>query len=395
MTQGNKNVPATTTPDPAAHISALVGSKTVQAQITRALDGAMDPARFTTAFLTEIRASELLRKCDIQSLQLCFVRAAQLGLDVDKTLGQIALVPRWNKDLRGYECTLQIQYGGMITLASDAGLTDDIFTALVYPEDEFSEQLGTSPQIVHRPAMSRTSDEDGWIRAYTVAFLSNGRTKFFSMSRDAIERHRDRFAPTDRSGKIIGPWVTDLASMGQKTCIRLMWKTLPKPSGAASARADRMRRAIQYDGSSGSDFDEGVEGTIMDTVARVKQAGANDPLAEAVALHGDGEGQPLPPASQEERETGPVTDDSPAEPMCSRAQAQRLAFLAVKVMGCSKDSVPQHLAQAAWTWNGGPVGYAIEKLSDIPAYHAIQMLEELEALWAGMRETAAAEGGAQ
>lgn len=128
-------------------------------------------------------------------------------------------------------------------------------------------------------------------------------------------------------------------------------------------------------------------------------------LDQVMALHGGGKSANGSDAPDVPEESG--ADDAPApaaeapEPeerdkapvMCSRAQANRLMFLGAKVLpSASKDEMPAALCGLGWSWNGGPVEPAVERLGQLPARVAVQMEQELDVL---VSELETAEGGAR
>lgn len=157
-----------------------------------------------------------LLECTPASVLQSVMQAAQLGLEVNGTLGHAYLVPY------GRTCQLIPGYRGMIYLAKLSGALVSAESRLVYDGELFEVDYGTSPRIVHRPRFDIPRTDDDIVAVYFVATLPDGSKQFEVMSREEVNRIRAR---SRASGS--GPWVTDFGEMARKTPTRRGIKYLP------------------------------------------------------------------------------------------------------------------------------------------------------------------------
>lgn len=185
-------------------------------------------------------ANPLLLKCRKASILESVMRASALGLDLSPGLMEAALVPRWSKDAGGYVCTYQSMYQGLIKLAMQSDKVEIIRTALVYEGDNFTYRFeegarGAGLRLIHEPCLRGQKGEI--VGAYAVGKLASGETLIEYMSREELEVHRDRFAPRNKQGAVVGPWTTDFAAMCRKTVAKAVCKYLPKSVALSEAIA--------------------------------------------------------------------------------------------------------------------------------------------------------------
>jgi recombinational DNA repair protein RecT len=110
------------------------------------------------------------------------------------------------------------------------------------------------------------------------------------MSKADAERFRDKRAPTNRKGDIVGPWKSDFDAMSVKTCLRKLWNLLPAGPGdaarklqetVASEEAIEAGRSVQ--GTAPIELDLGVpaEPALEPTDDAVERALVGGPAAGA------------------------------------------------------------------------------------------------------------------
>ena len=189
-------------------------------QLTAALPpGIITPDRFVRTVLTTIRKNPELLNCTRESFLGSMLTVAQLGLEIDPTLGQAYLIPYRDRKTNRLDCTLQIGYKGYIELAWRGGIT--IESNDVREFDLFNFERGTNPHLTHS---WKLGDERGEIVGYyATATFPDGRVRFYVMDLADIEKRRARSQV--RSDK--GPWKTDAVAMSKKTAIRAMMPQIP------------------------------------------------------------------------------------------------------------------------------------------------------------------------
>jgi phage RecT family recombinase len=109
------------------------------------------------------------------------MKCAVLGLEPDGLMGEAFLVPYGNV------ATFQAGFKGLCKLARQSGEIDDIWAEVVYEGDEFDEEKGLAPRIVHKPCKDFTK-RGGLLAAYAVARFKGGATRARVIYGDEIEK---------------------------------------------------------------------------------------------------------------------------------------------------------------------------------------------------------------
>jgi recombination protein RecT len=200
----------------------------------------------------------LLAKCTPPSLLVALMRCAELDLEPDSALPQrrMWLVPRWNKRLGANECTYIMDYRAQIQKARETGLVPSVIATEVRANDRFAlkyDATGTSiTKFEFEPggAGGVFADRGDIIGYFAAARLEGGEVQIAAMSRKDAEAFKAKRAPTDRQGKVVGPWGSDFDAMAVKTCLRKLWNLLPAgKSEAARALQARMQEEADIDGA--------------------------------------------------------------------------------------------------------------------------------------------------
>lgn len=198
-----------------------------QYAISKALPSAITPERFTRMATTAVTMNPDLGECTPSSFIGAMLQAAALGLEPNTPLGQAYLIPYNRKDKRTgkfyKEAQFQIGYRGLIELAHRSGEFMSIEAHIVYENDEFDYELGLEPKLRHKPAL-KNKGEMVWV--YAVYKLQSGGYGFEVMSREDIEKHRDKYS----QAKSFSPWVTNFEAMAKKTVIKQALKYAPLKS---------------------------------------------------------------------------------------------------------------------------------------------------------------------
>jgi recombination protein RecT len=203
--------------DPALTIHSYL--KQMLPEIQRALPRHLDADRLARLSLTTIRTNPKLLECSLPSLLGAVMQAAQLGLEPG-LLGHCYLVPFYNKHSNKSEVQFIIGYKGLLDLVRRTGEITAIAAHEVREEDHFSFHYGLEEELVHRP---RIDGDRGAVYAYySYARFKDGGHAFLVMSRQEVEKYRDRFSKSKT-----GPWTTDFDAMAKKTVLRQLVKYLP------------------------------------------------------------------------------------------------------------------------------------------------------------------------
>lgn len=207
-------------------IAKLFESPAIRKQFAAAIPKHMTVDRLLRVAMTAIRTNPKLLECSQQSLLACILGCATLGLEPEPFLGQAYLIP-FKKNSKGpdgkwqstTECQLIPGYRGYITLARRSGELQSLSAQVVYENDEFDLRFGLDERLDHRPAEGDRGEVRG---AYVVFRYKDGSSSFDYMSRDDIDKIRERSKSKDS-----GPWVTDYPEMAKKTVIRRHVKVAP------------------------------------------------------------------------------------------------------------------------------------------------------------------------
>lgn len=212
----------------------------MKGQIARALPKHLNADRLARIMLTEVRRTPLLARCTPDSFGGAIMTCAQLGLEPGVT-GEAYLLPFRNSRKNCYEVQLIVGYQGMAKLFWQSPLARSLDAQAVYAKDDFEYAYGLDPVLTHKPSLGE--DRGPAVAYYAVARMSNGGSAFIVMSPGDIEKIRTRSQAKDD-----GPWKTDYDAMAKKTCLRQLFKLLP--------RSPELSRALAADESVRTDMSE-------------------------------------------------------------------------------------------------------------------------------------------
>jgi recombination protein RecT len=193
-------------------LKSLINSRSMQEQFSRALPRHLSADRFTRIAITALSRTPKLMNCTPQSLMKCLLDLSAMGLEPDGRRAH--LIPYGN------ECTLIVDYKGLVELIRRSGDVVSLRAETVCREDEFEWVNG---EITHKIDWRNSR---GDVQAvYAEAKMKDGETQTTVLTRDEVEGIRAR----SKSGNN-GPWVTDWAEMAKKTAVRRLSKMLPLSS---------------------------------------------------------------------------------------------------------------------------------------------------------------------
>lgn len=189
---------------------AVIQSQGMLDQLAKTMPSSLTPARFARIALTQFRKTPALLKCDEASVLKCLMDSASIGLEPD---GRNAhLIPY------GRECTLVLDYKGLIELARRSGQVSELGAEVICENDAFKYEVGSTP--VH--TINFFKDRGKIIGAWAWCRFKDGGSQCEVMTKSEIEIVRSGSA----AGKA-GPWVTYWGEMAKKTVFRRLSKWLP------------------------------------------------------------------------------------------------------------------------------------------------------------------------
>lgn len=196
--------------------------------IQQAVPKTLRPDRLARILLTTLRTNPKLLEADRASLKAAILLTAQLGLEPGP-LGQVYLVPFFNKRTNKTEVQVIIGYRGMLDLARRSGQIQSVMVEAVCEGDEFDFELGLNPRLYHKPNLRQRGKPYAY---YGIVRFKDGGYQLSVMTIQEIEEHRKRSRSPEE-----GPWTTDYDVMCRKTVLRSMWRWLPMSVEMALAEA--------------------------------------------------------------------------------------------------------------------------------------------------------------
>lgn len=201
---------------PAGNLSDLQrAAEPMLPQIRMALPRGMadNAGRVLRSLLTEVGRSPRLMDCSAKSLLGGVIQIAQLGLELGGPTGMAYLIP-----FKG-QAQVVIGYRGILNLLYRSQSVCRVTPRVVREGDVFAVEYGSDQRLVHKPVLGSDAPVVGY---YAVSQMAAGGTDFEYRTRAEAERHRDRYALSQK-----GPWATHFDEMALKTCIRILGKRLP------------------------------------------------------------------------------------------------------------------------------------------------------------------------
>lgn len=192
--------------------------------------------------LQALSSNTLLQKCEPHSIRDSVINIASIGLSLNPALKHCALIPRYNNQLKIYECHADPMYQGLIAIATDGERVNNVWAEVVRERDRedgnFKYFGGTDPKVIHTPDPFMSEEMRGpVIGAYCVAEIAGSSHPHVTfMTIEEIENVRDKSELYKKKKK--GPWVDWFDEMAKKTVIKRAQKTWPKGTG-------RLERAVQ------------------------------------------------------------------------------------------------------------------------------------------------------
>jgi len=196
----------------------LINSDAMRAQFALALPKHLSPERFARVAITALTRTPKLADCTPASLMKCLLDLSAMGLEPDGRRAH--LIPYENRKLGIVECTLIVDFKGLVELIRRSGDVVSIRSETVCEQDIFSWNDGAVSHSIN------WREDRGKLQAvYAEALMKSGEKQSAVMTLNEVEGIRTR----SRSGTS-GPWVTDFSEMAKKTVVRRLSKMLPLSS---------------------------------------------------------------------------------------------------------------------------------------------------------------------
>ena len=171
--------------------------------------------KFSSVLKLTVSKNSKLLQADRNSLLQTFMDSAKDGLYLDGKEASAVLYGNQIKYIPMVE--------GVIKVLHNSGLIKSICAEVVYENDLFDYELGTKPQLTHKPLI--VGDRGKPICVYAIAITTIGGEYMELMNMGEIEKCR---AVSKGSSSPHSPWVKWFDQMAKKTVIHRIAKRLPK-----------------------------------------------------------------------------------------------------------------------------------------------------------------------
>lgn len=244
-------------------MKSLINSEAMREQFAKALPRHLTVDRFTRIAITALSRTPKLASCTPASLMKCLLDLSAMGLEPDGRRAH--LIPFENKKAGTVECTLIVDFKGMVDLVRRDPNVIDVQAYTIREKDSIIIRNGI-PDHSFNPI-----EERGKVKAvYTKIVWKSGQTTYgepMPWSECESVRNRSKAWQGWLSYKRECPWNTDEVEMWKKTVIRRdskMWPLSPD-----------IRDAIEKDDEHGFAF-------ARDVTPRRELTGGENPFVKQV-----------------------------------------------------------------------------------------------------------------
>lgn len=261
-----------------------------------ALPPGFNQQRFVLNCMTAIRdmlkdskKREALNKVNPQTIPLCLIKGAYLGLDFMN--GECYAIPYGNA------MNFQTDYKGEIKVckALSKDPIKDIYAKVVREGDFYEEAVVNGVQTVNFKPVPFSGKPV--IGAFAIVLYKDGTMKYDSMSKEEIERTRDVYSKAKESQA----WRESAGEMYKKTVIRRLSKLIDK-------NTDNIEQIKAYEEGSGFEFDDTGSGQKRRGISQEPDEEAIDVFAKDVpVIEENGQSAAMPKSQGRKPEYAPAS----------------------------------------------------------------------------------------
>lgn len=204
----------------------------MEQQFALAMPKGLEAAQLVRDALTCLRQTPDLAKCTPSTVLGALMSCAQLGLRPG-VLGHAWVLPFWDGKSRSHKAQLVVGYKGMVELAYRNPKVASVIARTVYEGDTFEVDYGLEDNLVHKPDL--TGARSTPVAHYAIFKTVDGGRAFWVMTEAETQAWKERYAPRNRSQKIVGPWASDYEAMARKTTLLRLAAWMPKSTDLAYA----------------------------------------------------------------------------------------------------------------------------------------------------------------
>jgi recombination protein RecT len=211
----------------------------------------ISPGKFMIYTANIVKKNAKLLECERGTLFGAVFAAAELGLlpnteqhfcDIIPYNKKVKVAGKWEHQL---EAQFQLGYLGIVELVYRSPEINDLDTQIVFEEDFFEEELGSSKNLTHRPGIEGKRGKPRGV--YAIANLANGSQKWKYLTEETIMKFKEM---SQGATSEYSPWNAKNDPerwMWRKTAIKQLWKELPKTG--AIGRAMEIDNATEMGGN--------------------------------------------------------------------------------------------------------------------------------------------------
>lgn len=206
--------------------------RAMESQFALAMPKGLEAAQLVRDALTCLRQVPDLAKCKPDTVLGSLMTCAQLGLRPG-VLGHAWVLPFWDSKSRSHKAQLVVGYKGFVELAYRNPKVASVIARTVYEGDTFDVSYGLDDELIHKPAL--TGERSKPIAHYAIFKTADGGRAFWVMTEDEMQAWKNKYAPRNKAGNIVGPWVSDYEPMARKTTLLRLAAWMPKSTDLAYA----------------------------------------------------------------------------------------------------------------------------------------------------------------
>lgn len=196
-------------------VKTLVRSDHFKQAVAQVLPAHLTPDRFVRIAIGALTRTPRLAECDPNTVLQCMMSLSQFGLEPD---GRNAHLIPFRNQRGSYDCTLIIDYKGLVDLAMRSGKIAFIHADKVCDNDIFVFDKG----FVAKHEINFKEDRGKPYAYYAIARMKDGTEMANAMTTEEVQKIRKRSRAAND-----GPWVSDFDEMAKKTVFRRLSKWLP------------------------------------------------------------------------------------------------------------------------------------------------------------------------
>ena len=233
------NLPAKRTPPQGGNLAEIL--KAASGRIAEACPEHFTPARLMQLASVLVYKTPKLQQCHPESIITAMIQVGSLGLDLNPSMMEAFLIPRWNKDAGVMEAQFQPGYQGLAKLAVNTGSVNKIVPREVCENDTFEVwQVDGVDHVKHGVNYKLPRGRE--THYYAVATTTTGPVVEV-MTVEQTEEIRSRSQYPDG-----GPWRDWPGEMRKKTVIKRLCKRLPRSADPHVSEAyQKLQQAIEAD----------------------------------------------------------------------------------------------------------------------------------------------------